>query len=92
MRSSVPNSHPEIQRKKYPHLKEIWFSDVSGDNELLIHTILGVKDYAHIRTRRILKGNQHEPIAEETTLGWTLMGEIQEDQRDRDRSSINVMV
>ena len=92
MLSSVPNIHPEIQRKKYPHLKGIWFSDVSGDNELPIHAILGVKDYAHIRTGRMVKGNQHEPIAEETTLGWTLMGAIQEHQRDTDRSSVNVMV
>ena len=92
MLSSVPNIHPEIQRKRYPHLKGIWFSDISSDDELPIHAILGVKDYAHIRTGRIVKGNAHEPIAEETTLGWTLMGAIQEHQQDRKRSNVNTVV
>eukprot|EP00112_Aurelia_sp_Birch-Aquarium-sp1_P015757 Seg3517.3 transcript_id=Seg3517.3/GoldUCD/mRNA.D3Y31 product="hypothetical protein" protein_id=Seg3517.3/GoldUCD/D3Y31 len=82
----------KVERKKYTHLKGIWFSDVSGADELPIHAILGVKDYAHIRTGRIVKGNKHEPIAEETTLGWTLMGAIQDHQQDRTRSSVNVMV
>ena len=82
MLSSVPNIHPEIQRKKYAHLKGIWFSDVSRENDLPIHAILGVKDFAHIKTGRMVKGNKNEPIAEETSLGWTLMGSIQESKSE----------
>eukprot|EP00794_Sanderia_malayensis_P006668 gene6668-biopygen5443 len=93
MLSSVPNIHPDLQRMKYPHLKGIWFSDVSSDKDLQIHAILGVKDYAHIKTGRIIKGDRNEPIAEETTLGWTLMGGVQDDdQRTSNRSITNVMV
>ena len=67
-------------------------SDVSGYKKLPIHAILGVNDHASITIGRMVKQNQYEPIAEEATLGWTLMGAIQERHRDRDRSTVNVMV
>ena len=50
MLTSVPNAHPEKQRQKFAHLEGIWFSDVSQEDNLPIHAILGVRDYAHIRT------------------------------------------
>ena len=76
MLSSIPNSHPEIQKRNYPHLRNLWFSDVSKDKTLQIHAIIGAKDFAKIKTGAIVRGNKNEPIAEETTLGWTLMGSL----------------
>eukprot|EP00794_Sanderia_malayensis_P019642 gene19641-biopygen13912 len=94
MLSSVPNIHPEIQRKKYAHLNGIWFSDVSRENDLPIHAILGVRDFAQIKTGRMVKGNENEPIAEETSLGWTLMGSIQElnSEAQRERTVMNTVI
>ena len=31
MLTSAPNAHPEKQKKRYGHLKGIWFSDVSAE-------------------------------------------------------------
>eukprot|EP00112_Aurelia_sp_Birch-Aquarium-sp1_P003203 Seg1357.3 transcript_id=Seg1357.3/GoldUCD/mRNA.D3Y31 product="hypothetical protein" protein_id=Seg1357.3/GoldUCD/D3Y31 len=73
MLSSIPNSHPESQKHNYDHLRNLWFSDVSREENLPIHAIIGVKDFPRIRTGKIVRGKPGEPIAEETTLGWTLM-------------------
>ena len=83
MLSSIPNSHPESQKHNYDHLRNLWFSDVSKEENLPIHAIIGVKDFARIRTGKIVRGKPGEPIAEETTLGWTLMGSLGEQQADR---------
>ena len=90
--SSVPNIHPKEQRKKFPHLKGIWFSDVSTKENLPIHAILGVKDFANIKIGRIVQGQKGEPIAEKTTLGWTLMRVIQQIDHDSMRSPSHLMV
>ena len=92
MLTSVPNAHPEKQKKKYAHLQGIWFSDVSNEENLPIHAILGVKDYAHVRTGHMIKGKYHEPMAEETILGWTLMGAIQEQTGNSQHSVTNLMI
>ena len=92
MLTSVPNAHPEKQKKRYDHLKGIWFSDVSKEENLQIHAILGVKDYAHVRTGHMIKGKDHEPMAEETILGWTLMGAIQEQIGSSLKSVANLMI
>eukprot|EP00794_Sanderia_malayensis_P007378 gene7378-biopygen5953 len=92
MLTSVPNAHPERQREKFAHLNGIWFSDVSQEDNLEIHAILGVKDYAHIRTGHMIKGNNNEPMAEETILGWTLMGTIQDQQSNDEHTVANLMI
>ena len=92
MLTSVPNAHPEKQRQKFAHLEGIWFSDVSQEDSLPIHAILGVRDYAHIRTGKMIKGNDNEPMAEETILGWTLMGAIQDQQLNAKQSVANLMI
>ena len=43
--SKVRNEHIEVVKADYPHLKEIWFSDVSkGEETLNIDTLVG-SDY-----------------------------------------------
>ena len=74
----MPNVHPEIAKENYRHLQNNQFSDTSVKYMLPIHAILGVKDYAYIKIGNIRKGEKGEPIAEETTLGCTLMGHLGE--------------
>ena len=90
MLTSVPNAHPEKQKKRYGHLKGIWLSDVSTEENLQLHAILGVKDYTHVRTGNMIKGQEDKPMAEETILGWTLMGTIQEQIRSSLQSVTNL--
>ena len=92
MLTSVPNAHPEKQRQRFAHLEGVWFSDVSQEDSLPIHAILGVRDYAHIRTGKMIKGNDNEPMAEETILGWTLMGAIQDQKSNQQHSMANLMI
>ena len=74
--SAVPYVHSEIAKENYRHLQNNQFSDTSVKYMLPIHAILGVKDYAYIKMGNIGKGEKGEPIAEETTLGCTLMGHL----------------
>ena len=92
MLTSVPNAHPEKQRQRFAHLEGIWFSDVSQEDNLPIHAILGVRDYAYIRTGNMIKGNDNELMAEETILGWTLLGAIQDQQTNEQHSVANLMI
>ena len=40
----------------------------------------------------MIKGKEHEPMAEETILGWTLMGAIQEQIGSSLQSVTNLMI
>ena len=43
--SSIPNTHVELVKSDYPHLKGLWFSDVSmGRDEMVIDVLVGA-DY-----------------------------------------------
>ena len=88
--SAVPNVHPEIAKENYRHLQDIQFSVTSVKDMLPIHAILGVKDYAYIKIGNIRKGKEGEPIAEETALGWTLMGHLGESKEHK--TNINLVI
>ena len=48
--------------------------DNDKKSELPIHVILGVSEYSRIKTEKKPKiGQPSEPIAEHTTLGWSMM-------------------
>ena len=58
----------------YPHLTGIQMTDRDDKPELPVHIILGVSDYARIRTEtRPRIGSPGEPVAELTKFGWTIM-------------------
>ena len=48
--------------------------DNDTKDKLLIHVILGISEYARIKTcSKPLVGGPGEPVAEETKLGWSIM-------------------
>ena len=58
----------------YPHLTGVQMTDRDDTPELPVHIILGVSDYAKIRTETRPKiGSPGEPVAELTKFGWTIM-------------------
>ncbi|XP_044182089.1 uncharacterized protein LOC114969988 [Acropora millepora] len=60
--------------QQYHHLKGIQMTDRDDKPELPVHIILGVSDYAKIRTETSPKiGSPGEPVAELTKFGWTIM-------------------
>ena len=71
---TVPNSNYEELIHKYSHLHVVVMDDNDKKSELPIHVILGVSEYSRIKTEKKAKiGQPSEPIAEHTTLGWTMM-------------------
>ena len=70
----LPNPNYESLVKQYKHLRGVEMDDKDKKSELPIHLILGATEYSRIKTTEIPRiGLQGEPIAELTSLGWTMM-------------------
>lgn len=75
----VENPKYEQLLKTYSHLAGVKMNDEDTKPYLPIHAILGAGVYAKIKTdSRPRIGNQGEPVAERTKLGWTILspGEV----------------
>ena len=71
---SIPNPQYNDKIKMFLHLAGVTMDDEDTKPELPIHLILGASEYSRIKTQTKPKiGKAGEPIAELTTLGWTMM-------------------
>ena len=71
---TIPNPRYTELTSKYRHLEGVRIDDNDKKSELPIHLILGASEYSRIKTETKPRiGEPHEPIAELTKLGWTLM-------------------
>ena len=71
---SLPNPRYEQILEKYQHLSGVVFNDKDSKEQLPIHLILGVGEYAKIKTSSRQKvGVPGEPVAELTKFGWILV-------------------
>ena len=71
---SFPNPQYNDKIKMFLHLAGVTMDDEDTKPELPIHLILGASEYSRIKTQTKPKiGKAGEPIAELTTLGWTMM-------------------
>ena len=71
---SIPNLQYNDKIKMFLHLAGVTMDDEDTKPELPIHLILGASEYSRIKTQTKPKiGKVGEPIAELTTLGWTMM-------------------
>ena len=69
--SQVRNEHVEIVKTDYPHLRDIWFSDVSKGEETLSTDALIGSDYVwYFQEGETIRGEEaHDPVALKTKLG-----------------------
>ena len=68
---------------KYPHLKGVKLRDRDTKPRLPVHIILGAGEYARIKTETPPHiGEDGEPVAELTKLGWFVMSPGQEFDRN----------
>ena len=68
--------NPQYERliKTYSHLKGVEMDDKDSKPLLPVHVILGAGVFARIKTdTRPRIGNQGEPVAERTKLGWVIL-------------------
>ena len=71
---TIPNPRYADKIHQYPHLQGIFMNDDDKKPELLIHLILGASGYSRIKTDTKPRiGQAGEPVAELTSLGWTMM-------------------
>ena len=71
---SIPNPQYNDKIKMFPHPAGVMMDDEDTKPELPMHLILGASEYSRIKTQTKPKiGKAGEPIAELTTLGWTMM-------------------
>jgi hypothetical protein len=71
---TVPNPRYEELLKRYRHLEGVVKDDNDEKSELPVHVILGASDYSRVKMETKPRiGQPLEPIAELTTLGWTVM-------------------
>ena len=75
--SSISNAHPEVVRENYPHLHDIWFSDICRHKERLqVDILIGSDNLWKFQESEIRRGGPNEPVAIKTTLGWVLSGPL----------------
>ena len=62
---SVQNSHVELARREYPHLKNIWFSDVcKSDEQLEIDVLIGSDYLWYFQTGITKRGKLGESVVQ----------------------------
>ena len=75
--SSIPNTHVELVKSYYPHLKGLRFSDVSKGRDEMIIDLLVWADYLwHSQEGCTIRGTFDEPVTAETKLGWVFSGPL----------------
>ena len=90
--SSIQNSHVEFVKGQYPHLKDLWFSDVCvGAGELEIDILIGADCLWSFQKDCTIRGGLDEPVAVETELGWVLSGPMKSQSSGPEPVQINLV-
>ena len=85
--SCISNKHPEVVKHDFPHLQDLWFSDVcQSNNELEVDLLIGA-DYLW----NFQKGRT-KPVAVETKLGWVLSGPLKGHASEDGVTAVNLIV
>ena len=67
--SSITNSHPEIVKKTYSHLNNIWFSDICRHKKRLkVDILIGSDILWSCQEDDIRRGGPNEPVAVKTVI------------------------
>ena len=78
--------------ESYPHLANIWLSDVCRRKEQLeIDVSIGADYLQNFQTGNVVRGGVGEPVAVENQLGWVISGPLEYSQSaDREQAvSVN---
>ena len=92
--SRVQNEHLELVRGNYPHLANIWLSDVcQHKDQLEIDVLIGADYLWRFQTGNVVRGGVGKPVAIETQSGWVVSGPLASSpSTDRERAvSVNII-
>ena len=70
----LQNPRISVLKRKFKHLERFHFHNEDDYDDHKIHLIIGAGDIARIKLKGFSTGNDGEAIAEETIIGWTVMG------------------
>eukprot|EP00112_Aurelia_sp_Birch-Aquarium-sp1_P000702 Seg1067.15 transcript_id=Seg1067.15/GoldUCD/mRNA.D3Y31 product="hypothetical protein" protein_id=Seg1067.15/GoldUCD/D3Y31 len=80
-------------KDSYVHLRKISFTDVSEKENLTVHLVIGADNLWQLKKEDTIRGEKDQPVAIETSLGWTLSGPIsQEGGATSQSASVNVTI
>ena len=89
--STIQNIHVEIAKYEYPHLKGLWFSDVSkGREEMFIDVLISAEYLWSFQKGCTIRGKPDEPVAVETELGWVLSGPMKSSGNESEAVQCNL--
>ena len=74
--ADIPNIHVECIKKDYPHLTNIFFSDVSRCDTLEVGCLVGSDYIWAFQEGEVIRGGPGEPVAVKTHIGWVLSGPL----------------
>ena len=81
--SNISNEHVEVVKNDFPHLRDLWFSDVCRTkDELEIDLLIGSDYLWEFQKGRTVRGEPEKPIAVETELGRVLSGPSRKKEPD----------
>ncbi len=77
--SDISNVHVERVKANYSHLKDLLFSDVDANKEILgVDILVGANFLFNFQDGEMRRGDANEPVGIKTKLGWVLAGPIKE--------------
>ena len=88
------NEHLELVHGNYPHLANIWLSDVcQHKDQLEIDVLIGADYLWSFQTGNVVRGGVGEPVAIEMQLGWVVSGPLESSpSTDREQAvSVNII-
>ena len=73
--SEISNDRPDIVKREYAHVEELWLSEVCKEKDLLeIDMLIGADYVWTFQSGKVVKGKVVETVSVETFLGWALSG------------------
>lgn len=66
--------------KKWSHIRDLQLADPSETDSLDIDLLLGTIPHSQIIEEGVIKGNENEPIARQSKLGWLVSGACANDE------------
>ena len=72
---------PETARK-WPHLKEIASHLMPLDNDIEVGLLIGANCARAIKPHKVILGNDDDPYAKKTALGWGIIGVVERTSQD----------
>ena len=81
-----------VLKNSYSHLRNISFTDVSEKEDLTVHLLICADNLWLLQKGSTIRGEKDQPVAIETSLGWTLSGPTNQEGITSQSARVNVTI